>query len=446
MDSQSPPRPQGGQADQPDLAAILKASRDKLQAVFDTVRDPIVSLTPSGRVESLNKALADLVGRHPRELAGKHYQELSVMAGQAGRPEAEQLHRLVEQALNQGQYRRELLPLGPTPDTRYWEVSFIPVGTEGPRPALTVIQFRNVTEFKRMEAKIRDYNRSLEAEVASRTAELRQAWNDLKQETLALEEANRQLQQLDQLRNDLTEMVVHDMKGPLAEVVGNLDLISYEPLSPTQHEFLDMAVLGGNDLQRMIMNLLEIGRMEEGRLTLNLSAVNFGAMAAAVRDAFKTVIRLKKLDVVIHDLTGRSHYLDQGLIHRVIQNLLTNAIAHTPEGGAITMKARTGEYGGLEFSVADTGEGIPERHRHRLFQKFMQAHSDSRPRTSTGLGLAFCKLAVDAHGGQIRCESREGEGATFYVSLPEPPGSWVEEGEAPQEMEEQERQAAEEGL
>ena len=367
------------------------------------------------------------------------------MAGRAGQPEASQLNILVERALTQGEYLRELLSLGPPPDTRYWEVSFIPVQAEGPRPPLTVVQFRDVTEFKRMEAKIRDYNLSLEAEVADRTAELREAWNDLKQEKQALEEANRQLQQLDQLRNDLTEMVVHDMKGPLAEVVGNLDLITYEPLSPTQQEFLDMAVLGGNDLQRMIMNLLEIGRMEEGRLILNREPVVFAAMAGAVRNVFKTVIRLKGLDLRILDRTGRSHHLDEGLISRVIQNLLTNAIAHTPEGGAITIEALTGGHGGLEFSVADTGEGISERHIHRLFQKFMQAHSANRPRTSTGLGLAFCKLAVDAHGGEIRCESREGEGTTFYVTLPPPPVSRDEGGEAPQENPSQERQASEEG-
>jgi PAS domain S-box-containing protein len=437
---QSTSHPSGDAAPSKNLTYILKTSRDKLQAVFDTVRDPIISFTPHGEVESLNRSMADMIGRHPREIAGREYTELPSLAAPEYLTEIEQLSHLIKTLIGRETYHRQIIEDERKGGTRFWEARYIPVLNPEGGLSLAVLQFSDITDLKLMEAKIRHYNQTLELKVAERTAELSKAWADLKHEKQALEEANLELKRLDQLRHDLTEMVVHDMKGPLAEVIGNLDLMRYEPLSPTQEEFMDMAVLGGNDLQRMIMNLLDIGRMEEGRLILRPKQVDFSEMAGSVRDMFRTVTKLKGLTVSLEDRTKGSVHMDEGLISRVIQNLLTNAIAYTPEEGTIDIEAWNEPDGAFCFLVRDTGEGIPEKNRSRIFKKFMQAHMSEGPRTSTGLGLAFCKLAVDAHQGRIWFESQEKVGTTFYVSLP--PDACCDPQE---ELEGQPSQAVEEG-
>jgi signal transduction histidine kinase len=109
---------------------------------------------------------------------------------------------------------------------------------------------------------------------------------------------------------------------------------------------------------------------------------------------------------------------DQQLIQRVLANLVGNAIAHTPPGGRITLAARPEPAGHVTFSVRDTGQGIPLEQQQRIFEKFAQVESGGTRRRGTGLGLTFCRMAVDAHGGRIWVESKVGAGSTFAFTLP----------------------------
>jgi signal transduction histidine kinase len=272
-----------------------------------------------------------------------------------------------------------------------------------------------------MEQTVREYSQSLEQMVAERTRDLTQAQGQLKDEKERLALANQELIRLDKLRQDLTSMVVHDMKGPLAEVMGNLDLMGYDPLTDTQREALDLALLGADDLLRMIMNLLDISRLEEGRLIIRPSEVDFAELGTRLLGKFRTVTRLRNLTVETRQEGAVAFQADADLIYRVLQNLLTNAINHTPEGGRVEISAKAGAQGGVVLTVKDNGEGIPERSRSLIFKKFTQAHTTSGPRTSTGLGLTFCKMVTEAHGGRIWVDSQEGQGATFHVWLPERP-------------------------
>ncbi len=412
----TPPSPPEVPPSDRELVELLRASRDKLKAVFDTMSDPVFSLTPELTVESVNLALSRMLQRHPRELVGRHYRDVL----RALWPD-EHIHQAVAEGISRADRTRALqrlvLVTPSRPDERYWEVSVSPVRDPAGAVALLVVQFKDITEFKRMEDTIVRYSRNLEEMVDERTKELVEARDQLRAEKERLEQAYERLKDLEQLRHDLTAMVVHDLKGPLAEVLGNLDLIAYEPLSETQREYLGLAELGAEDLLRMIMNLLDIDRMEEGRIELRTEPVDFAAAAERVSRKFQTVIGLKELELVIDDQSKQPLLVDQGLFDRVLQNLLTNAIGHTDEGGAITLAARE-EADEVVIRVTDNGEGIDPQHQGRIFEKFSQAHGGRGPRTSTGLGLAFCKLAVQAHGGRIWFESRLGEGTTFFVALP----------------------------
>ena len=381
---------------------LIKFSRDKLQTAFDSLNDPVYTITPGGLVESVNRGAAKKAGRHPRDLAGLTSAELLSSMGLNLPPD--QAGSGIFEKFNDGLgSRRELVPVPGQDGERYFEITQTPVYSDEGELRLGLVHLRDVTESKRMEQTIREHSENLEHLVSQRTAELADALQNLKR--------------LDQLRRDLTNMVVHDMKGPLAELMGNLDMLAYEPLSDSQRETLDMACMGAEDLERMIRNLLDIGRLEEGRLQTRPEEVAFAPLAEKLLGRFATMIRLKDLNVRVEDECGLSFEADRDLIYRVLQNLLTNALYHTDLGG-ITLSCREQGADSVVLSVADTGSGIPEKYHSTIFQKFTQAGNRDEPKTSTGLGLTFCKMAVEAHGGEIWFESQENQGTVFHVRLP----------------------------
>jgi PAS domain S-box-containing protein len=394
----------------------LLISRNKLSAVFDSLLDPMLSLTPEGIVESINMALAKRAGAHPNELAGLSRDELLERV-KTSPSTSEFLRQAFEWLGSKGDVQHRLITVPSKEGSEYWEVSLVPVRDDRGVITLIIIHAKDVTTFKRMEQTIREYSHSLEEMVAERTRNLLEAQDQLQKEKESLVRAYSDLRRLEVLRRDLTNMVVHDMKGPLAEVMGNLELLSFEPLSDTQAEALELAGMGADDLLRMTMNLLDIGRLEEGALQVNRGRVLFNEMAEAVCDKFRTLIRLKDIRVEIADLTASGLYADPDLLSRVLQNLLTNALAYTPEGGSVRIIAQD-KNDGTVVEMADNGPGIAKHLQARIFRKFTQGHEHQRPRTSTGLGLTFCKLAVEAHGGDIWLESDEGAGARFYLWLP----------------------------
>lgn len=402
-----------------DLAQILRASRDKLKAVFDTMADPMVSLTPEMAVQSINQSMAAILGKHPRDLVGRKIYDLLGPVWSEPRV-LEPIKDAVWRAAGRLNRQQVLVKRDHDGETRHWEVTVSPVLGEGGKLSLLVVHFRDVTEFKRMEATILRYSQDLENMVAERTRDLVAAQDQLRADKDRLEAAYQRLRQLEQLRHDLTAMVVHDLKGPLAEVLGNLDLIRYDPLNESQLEYLSLAEMGAEDLLRMIMNLLEIDRMEEGRLELRYSEAPFGPLAEAVRAKFRTIIDLKDLTCRVDDRLERPLWVDPEIFDRVLQNLLTNAINYTPEGGSIDLYAEA-QGKGARIAVKDNGQGIPPEYQERIFEKFAQASDGRGPRTSTGLGLTFCKLAVKAHGGAMSLQSQVGQGTTFFIDLPPRP-------------------------
>lgn len=412
----SQPSRAAGYEDLNDLKDILLTSRNKLSAVFDSIPDPILSLTPEGAVESLNMALARRAGAHPRDLVGLSGEELLERA-ETSPSTIHLLKQAFEQLKSKGSAQYRLVETPGDEGPEFWEISLIPVCDAEGRPSLTIIHAKDVTIFKRMEQTIREYSHSLEEMVAERTKDLLVARNQLQQDKESLAKANKDLRLLETLRRDLTNMVVHDLKSPLAEIMGNLELLSFEPLSETQTEALELASLGADDLLRMIMNLLDIDHLEEKEFQVSRERVIFRDLAGPVCGKFQALIRFKELQVEIIDETQNGVYADPELLARALQNLLSNALAHTPEGGWVRIMAQDQD-DGVVVEVADNGAGIAKHLQHRIFRKFTQAYDHNGPRTSTGLGLTFCKLAVEAHGGTIWLESEEGKGARFFVWLP----------------------------
>ena len=168
----------------------------------------------------------------------------------------------------------------------------------------------------------------------------------------------------------------------------------------------------------MIDDLVDIGRMEGGNMPLVLQESGIEALLVAARASVALEGRF-----VVWDMTGspRKVTCDRALVHRVLVMLLGNAVTFTPRGDPIRISVDAVR-NGIRFGVSDSGPGIPSEHRETIFDKFGRVGA-TRPEgvSSKGLGLAFCKLAVEAHEGQIGVESEVGEGSTFWFTLPDSP-------------------------
>ncbi len=225
--------------------------------------------------------------------------------------------------------------------------------------------------------------------------------------------------ELDNLREDLMAMIYHDLRSPLANIISSLDIM--KTLLPEKDESIDpvfqIAVRSTDRLQRLISSLLDIKRLEAGQPITNLEEFSVQSLVDYAREAVLPVIQSKRQNLIINiDDPLPTITADAGMIRRVLINLLENAIKFTPLDGNIYIGAKE-EDQQLLLIVADSGPGIPDEQRERIFNKFTRLQAEKFPK-GIGLGLAFCKLAVNAHNGKIWVESNENIGSKFNIILP----------------------------
>ena len=244
----------------------------------------------------------------------------------------------------------------------------------------------------------------------------------LKAATDALEESFRKLRELEKVRDDLMKMIVHDLKTPLTSVLATLEMVldgDFGEVTEPQRQALGDAEGKAEDLLALIEDLLEIARIEEATIALEPQPLAPGALLTEI--AHEWGMRLKQegasASIDVED-DAPVFQADKALLKRVFANLVQNALTHSRGSVRLTLRAQRDD-GGVLFTVADDGPGIPPEYHEVIFRKFEQVRTPNLPRVrSSGLGLAFCKLVVDAHGGRIWVQSREGEGSAFHFRLP----------------------------
>jgi signal transduction histidine kinase len=245
----------------------------------------------------------------------------------------------------------------------------------------------------------------------------------LKAATDALEDSYRKLRELEKVRDDLMKMIVHDLKTPLTAVLAALEMVmdgDYGPIGAEQRRALGDAEAKAEDLLALIEDLLEVARIEETTLQLDLTML---APAAFLHElVHEWALRFEQehaeatVDVADDAPVFRA---DHSMLKRVFGNLIQNALTHSAERVRITLAARRESDERILFTVSDNGPGIPREYHEVIFHKFERVKVPQMPRTrSSGLGLAFCKLAVEAHGGRIWVQSEEGHGSRFHIVLP----------------------------
>lgn len=355
--------------------------RDRLRAVMNSTREGILMLNVAGRVVLANPMVEELSDMSRAELEGHNLRDLlrdsgGMLAARLGY-EREEFLRLLAQ-----------LPTGPT------ELGKDTYTLNAPRWCV----------IERIGTPVLD--------------ESGHVWGWM----LVLRDVTEE-RELEQMREDVTRMIVHDLRSPLAAILGSLELIENvvreQPQGSLLVQALELAARSTERLRDMVDSLLDISRLESGEIKLDRQPY---ALAALVQSATSLLLPLVEevglqLEAQVpQDLPPVE--VDESLVERVLINLLDNAVKFTPIGGHITVSAQPGDGAFVHCSIHDTGPGIPREYLEGVFERFVQVPGRSERRRGIGLGLAFCKLAVEAHGGRIWVESTEGRGSHFHFTLP----------------------------
>lgn len=248
---------------------------------------------------------------------------------------------------------------------------------------------------------------------------------ELEQKRIAAEIRLHALEGMEQTRELLTGMIIHDLRNPLSAVMGYVQLMEHkaQKIDDQMKEYLQRAFNSCLRLLEMINQLVDIERMEDRKLALNIKRHDAATLVEAKAKQYHGAASANGLRLRTQ-LPGTQVFLDmdEPLVGRLIENLITNAIKHTPSGGEVVLgiDAAAPQRGRVTLWVKDTGEGIPPEFHEVMFQKYGQAEIRQKMGRSydTGLGLVFCRMVTDLHGGTIRVESAVDKGSTFFVELP----------------------------
>lgn len=220
-------------------------------------------------------------------------------------------------------------------------------------------------------------------------------------------------------RSELTQLIVHDLKSPLTVILGGMDLLGKEslgPLNETQKSLLTNLEQSGQGILRMINDLLDVERLEEGVLPLNKTTINLTRMLQDHVNNLQILAGTHKQRLSLNVIPSLPPIrADKRLLGRVLDNLITNALKFTPDEGEIQVHAAVNGKA-LDIWVADNGPGVPLDAREHIFEKFAQVKGHER--RGAGLGLTFCKMVTEEHGGSLTIEDSPLGGASFRMSLP----------------------------
>ncbi len=251
--------------------------------------------------------------------------------------------------------------------------------------------------------------------------ERRQMESAMRDTLVTLRGVEQAYKESERMKDDLTHMLVHDLKSPIASVMGlldhSLDLIKSNTEQETTLELLALARSESQHLLNLVANILDVRRMKEGHMPYSpVEVPDLNALAKLSLQDVSATPRERNFSFLIRP-EAETLMADPDLLRRILANLFSNAIKHTRRGGYIDFRAwRQDDV--FVLSVRDDGEGIPEQDQKRIFNAFEQSRHTVHDRYDTGMGLTFCKLAVEKHGGKIWVESKVGRGSTFYFTLP----------------------------
>jgi PAS domain S-box-containing protein len=395
--------------------AELHRGEARKAAILAAALDAIITIDHEERVLEFNPAAERIFGYPRAAVLGQPLSELIIPPAHRAEHRRGMRHYL---ASGEGPVlgRRVELPALRADGSEFpAEISIVPTVLDG-RPIFTGY-VRDITERKRAEQDILQFNRDLEQRVADRTAELKRA--------------NAQLARAAKLKDEFFATVSHELRTPLGGVIGMVELLAETPLDEKQRHYARIAHTSAGLLRDVINDILDFSRIEAGQFQLERMDFNPAEVIHEVVSILSLQAADKGLDLHCRLDPGIDAWLsgDRGRLRQVLVNLVANAVKFT-ERGTVVVRASVvrGGVGGrqgsagithLRFAVSDSGIGIPRDRRDRLFEPFSQVDaSTSRRYGGSGLGLAICRRLTELMGGTIGVDSEPGQGSTFWFTAP----------------------------
>ncbi|MBN2003384.1 MAG: HAMP domain-containing protein [Anaerolineae bacterium] len=347
-----------------DKVATLAQERGRLSAVLDTMADGVIITDDQGTVSLINRAAARILHGAPQQGAGHTFAQVVYN---------HELVALWEQCRQTG--REQIATVETVLHSNFLQAIATPLPEMNPPGFLVILQ--DLTQVRRLET----------------------------------------------VRRDFISNISHELRTPLASLALVVETLQDGAIDdkPAAQRFLAHMESEVAALIQMVEELLELARIESGKAPLDRAAATVAQLVEAPVERLRPQAERKGITLAVTLPQDLPHvHADAKRIHQVIGNLIHNAIKFTPEGGAVTVSARSGETDEVIISVSDTGSGIPAGDLPRIFERFYKV-DHARTKGGTGLGLAIAKHIVQSHGGRIWVESVEGKGSTFHFSLPAAP-------------------------
>jgi PAS domain S-box-containing protein len=367
-----------------EAAERAAGAASRLAAIVEGSDDAIISKTPDGVITSWNEGAERLYGYGPEEAIG---QPITLLFPESRRGEERQILEEVLGGRSVDHHETERL----RKDGSVVEVSLTvsPIREPGGKIIGASSIARNITEQRRAHH--------------------------------ALQRAQAEAERANRAKSEFLSRMSHELRTPLNAVLGFGQLLQMEDLDADSKESVGQIVRAGRHLLDLINEVLDISRIEAGKLSLSLEPVSVLDLATEAAEMVRpmAVERRVTLQTDPGELRARYVLADRQRLRQVILNLLSNAVKYNREGGWVTMSLRSTDEGRVRLEVADSGHGIAEEERDRLFLPFQRLGAEANGVEGTGLGLALSKGLVEAMGGAIGASSVPGEGSTFWVDLAE---------------------------
>ncbi|HKR32508.1 MAG TPA: response regulator [Terriglobales bacterium] len=301
-----------------------------------------------------------------------------------------------------------------------YSVRVTPIRSRGELAILIDAFNEMLTQIQQSEGALRKAHDGLEQRVRERTAELEAAKKEVEAFSHSVLRAKEEVERASKFKDQFLSTMSHELRTPLNAVLGFSDLLTderYGTLNDRQRRYVNHIHTGGKHLLRLISDILDLSKIEAGRLQLAIESVLVNTSFAEVVDAMRPLADKKSQSLIIHIESDLSVRADAIRFKQVLMNLIGNAIKFTPEEGRIELAAH--QLGGVvRVEVRDSGPGISAEEQQSIFEVFFRSSQTDKAVEGTGLGLAITRRLVELHGGHLGIESELGSGSCFYFTLP----------------------------
>jgi PAS domain S-box-containing protein len=378
--------------------------KSRFYTLMEVAPDAILEVDSTGKIVLVNQTAEKMFGYTRQEILGMNVDALvpSAMRHSHNQHRTSYASHAQSRPMGIGLELRaqrkdgSLLPV---------EISLSP--NPGPGGMRVIAVVRDITARRRIEDKLRAVQDSYNAELTAKNEQL--------------EARNRDIERANRLKTEFLASMSHELRTPLHTIIGFAELLTEGiegPLGPKQQRFLNHILQDSRHLLELINEILDISKIESGKLQLQISAIEFPACLEEVLSGIHQQAAQKNIRLEVNNKFQDIIFADRLRLKEVLYNLLTNAVKFTSEGGRVWVDG-IAQDGWLQVTVGDTGVGIATEEQENIFEKFYQVGATTKgTREGTGLGLPITRQLVQLHGGRLWLESAPGEGSRFTFTLP----------------------------